>query len=295
MILKGRLGLETSRIPHVNRHGMLWLSRGNLHVKDGTLEFISSGSPCLKPGRYAIPFQNISMIILAPGTTVTHDCLRLLASNGSGLIAVAEGGVRMYTAPPNGPGDSRLARRQAYLWADKENRIDIAKKMYKIRMGNEELPVKDLNSLRGIEGSRMKESYKLIAEKYEIVWKGRRYNRKQPEKNDPPNQAINHVATAMEGAAMIAVAVTGTLPPLGFIHEDASIAFCLDIADLFRTSDTIPIAFKAVKKSADGCNTSFENTVRKTAIEHFKRRKIIPSMIDHIKALIDSDDSNSNS
>lgn len=295
MVLKGRLGLETSRIPHVNRHGMLWLSRGNLHVKDGTLQFISAGSQSLKAGRYSIPFQNISMIILAPGTTVTHDCLRLLARNGTGLIAVAEGGARMYSAPPLGPGDSRLARKQAHLWADKETRINIAKKMYRIRMGDEKLSVSDINSLRGIEGSRMKESYKIIAEKYGILWKGRRYNRKQPEKNDPPNQAINHVATAMEGAAMIAVAVTGTLPPLGFIHEDASIAFCLDIADLFRTSDTIPIAFKAVKKVQENCKISFENTVRRTAIEHFKERKIIPSMIDRIKALIDSNDDNSDS
>jgi CRISPR-associated protein Cas1 len=294
MVLKGRLGLETSRIPHANRHGMLWLSRGNLYVKNGTLQFISAGSTDLKPGEYAIPFQNISMIILAPGTTVTHDCLRLLARHGTGLIAVAEGGARMYSAPPYGPGDSKLARRQAYLWANMESRIKIAKKMYKIRMGNEELPVQDINALRGIEGSRMKESYKIIAEKYGIAWKGRRYNRKQPEQNDPPNQAINHIATAMEGAAMIAVAATGTLPQLGFIHEDASISFCLDIADLFRTSDTIPIAFKAVKKMECVCETSFERTVREIAIEHFKKRKIIPSMIDQIKTLLEPDDGNSN-
>jgi CRISPR-associated protein Cas1 len=295
MVIKGRLGLETSRIPHVDRHGMLWLSRGNLNVKDGTLQFISAGSNNLKPGRYAIPFQNISMIILAPGTTITHDCLRLLARHGTGLIAVGEGGVRMYSAPPHGPGDSKLARRQAYLWANKQTRINIAKKMYDIRMGSEGLPVKDINALRGIEGSRMKESYKIIAEKYGIKWKGRRYDRNQPEKNDAPNQAINHVATAMEGAAMIAVAVTGTLPPLGFIHEDASIAFCLDIADLFRTTDTVPIAFKAVKKAGIKPNCLFESKVRKIAVEHFKRRKIIPKMIDQIKILLESDDNNSDS
>ncbi len=199
----------------------------------------------------------------------------------------------MYSAPPHGPGDSKLARKQANLWANKETRINIARKMYDIRMEDGGLPVKDINALRGIEGSRMKESYKIIAEKYDIEWKGRRYDRNQPEKNDPPNQAINHVATAMEGAAMIAVAVTGTIPPLGFIHEDASIAFCLDIADLFRTTDTVPIAFKAVKKAEREC-IAFESIVRKIAVEHFKKRKIIPKMIDQIKLLLESDDSNSN-
>ena len=36
-MLRGRLGLETARIPHADRHGLLWLSRGALTVRDGTL------------------------------------------------------------------------------------------------------------------------------------------------------------------------------------------------------------------------------------------------------------------
>ena len=35
-MLKGRLGLETARIPYADRHGLLWLSRGNPTVEDGT-------------------------------------------------------------------------------------------------------------------------------------------------------------------------------------------------------------------------------------------------------------------
>ena len=43
-MLRGRLGLETARIPHADRHGLLWLSRGALTVRDGTLRF-ESGTP----------------------------------------------------------------------------------------------------------------------------------------------------------------------------------------------------------------------------------------------------------
>ena len=38
-MLKGRLGLETARIPHADRSGLLWLSRGALTARDGTLSF----------------------------------------------------------------------------------------------------------------------------------------------------------------------------------------------------------------------------------------------------------------
>lgn len=46
-MLKGRLGLETARIPQRNRHGLMWLGRGNLLVEDGTLRFIAGGDETL--------------------------------------------------------------------------------------------------------------------------------------------------------------------------------------------------------------------------------------------------------
>ena len=78
-MLKGRLGLETARVPHADRHGCLWLRRGALTVENGTLRFGTAGSEDLAPGDYGIPFQTVSNIFLEPGSTVSHDALRLLA------------------------------------------------------------------------------------------------------------------------------------------------------------------------------------------------------------------------
>lgn len=71
MVLLGRLGLETARIPHVDRHGLVWLERGQLYVEDGTLRFKAAASPSLQAGDYAIPFQIISLVLLGPGGSVT--------------------------------------------------------------------------------------------------------------------------------------------------------------------------------------------------------------------------------
>ena len=88
-MLFGRLGLDTARIPHADRHGLLWLARGRLNARDGTLSFekkdgSSAQNDPLKPGRYSIPFQSISMILLGPGSTVSHDALRLLRAPRNG-------------------------------------------------------------------------------------------------------------------------------------------------------------------------------------------------------------------
>ena len=288
MVLKGRLGLETARIPHADRHGLMWLSRGNLWVESGTLRFRAAKSPVMEAGDYAIPFQMVSVLLLGPGTTVSHDALRLCARHGTALIAVGEDGVRAYTAPPIGPDESATARRQVQLWADEEQRIHTARRLYAWRLG-EVLPHRDLNALRGIEGARMRALYQTIARQYGVRWDRRSYKRDVPDWADLPNQAINHAATAVEAAATIAVISVGALPHLGFIHEDSGISFVLDIADLYRGEVTLPVAFAAVKEHERDRRVELERVVRRMTGREMRRRKLISHMIDRIKELFDGD------
>lgn len=293
-LLPGRLGLAKARIPYADRHGLMGLSRGKLFVEDGTLRFICAKSDELDAGNYAIPYQNVSMILLGPGSTVSHDALRILARHGVLLAAVGEGGVKYYTAPPMGQGHSNVARSHAVLWANEKKRIEVARKMYALRFSMITTH-HNINILRGIEGGRMKNAYKILAERYRIPWKGRRYNRSNPNGADIPNQAINHAATVVECAADIAVAAIGALPPLGFIHEDSSNAFTLDIADLYRTEITIPLAFRCASQALKNTRLSIERLVRQEAAKDFKRFKLIPKMIEHIKDLLHVNDGSGNS
>lgn len=290
MLLR-RLGLQTARIPQADRHGLIWLSRGALTVRDGTLHFLhgpelAENDP-LAPGDHGIPFQTVSMILLGPGSTVSHDALRLLARHGTGLAAVGEDGVRLYTAPPLISNRSEMARRQALAWADRKKKsVDIARKMYEWRF-QEVLPetYRTLDLLRGLEGARAKRVYVDIANRYKITWQGRKYDRSNPDAADLPNQAINHSATAVEAAAAIAVSATATIPQLGFVHEDSSQAFVLDIADLFRDTVTVPAAFKAAAHVTNDQTLNIERTTRKITGNLISSERTIPRMIDQIKEL----------
>lgn len=284
-MLEGRLGLDTARLPHADRHGLIYLDRGKLSVEAGALTFACSGGGTTPAGVYTIPHQSISMVMLGPGGSVTQDVLRLLARHGAALVAVGEDGVRLYSAPPLLPDTSALARRQVTLWADsKKGRMQVARQMYALRLG-EVLPHRDIAVLRGIEGARVKELYRLSAERAGIVWKGRRYDRSNPDAADPPNQAINHAASAVEAAAAIAVTATATIPQLGFIHEDSGQSFVLDIADLWRDRLTIPIAFRAAKAVRSDPGLNIERTTRRMVGAALKREGVISTMIDRIKLL----------
>ena len=283
-MLKGRLGLETARIPHSDRHGLLWLERGELCVIDGCLHFMT-GKESLTPYIDQIPHQAVSMILLGPGSSVTHDALRLLARHGTLMAAVGVDGVRSYTAPPLLPDRSDIARRQAELWGNPRRRIAVARRMYAIRLG-EVLPHRDIDTLRGIEGSRVKTLYKLTADRYRVPWNGRHYDRASPETADEANQAINHAATAVQAAAAIAVQSLAAIPQLGFIHEDSGQSFILDVADLYRDAFTLPIAFAAASKALDGSSESIDRLVRREAASVFRKQQVIASMIDSIKTVL---------
>ena len=290
-MLSGRLGLETARIPHADRYGLLWLSRGALIVRNGTLRFErhspAGGDSPLEEGEYGIPFQSLSMILLGPGSTVSHDALRLMARHGTGLVAVGEDGVRCYTAPPLMPDTSDIARRQMRAWGDPQgSRITVARKMYAIRLG-EVLPHRDISALRGIEGARMRRTYQNLAQKHGVTWRRRLYDRANPLSADIPNQAINHASVAVTAAAVIAVTAVGAIPQLGFIHEHSGDAFALDIADLFRDTILLPAAFGAAADLDRNPNLDIERHTRRTTGRMLRTERVIPKMIDRIKELFE--------
>ena len=285
-MLVGRLGLETARLPHGDRHGLVFLDRGRLAVEDGCLTYDCAGGGMVPAGRYGLPHQSVSLILLGPGSSVSHDALRLLARHGVGLAAIGADGVRFYTAMPLLPDFSHLARAQARFWADeRRGRPLVARRMYALRLG-EVLPHKDIAVLRGIEGARMKETYRIEAERAGVRWSGRRYDRQNPGAADLPNQALNHAASAVEAAAAVAVAATATIPQLGFVHEDSGQSFVLDVADLVRDSVTIPVAFKAAATVARRPAESIERLARRMAGERLRRDGVIALLIERVKTIL---------
>jgi hypothetical protein len=61
------------------------------------LRFVTGGGT-LAAGDYQLPHQGVSIVLLGPGSSVTHDALRILAAHGCALAAIGEGGVRFYCA-----------------------------------------------------------------------------------------------------------------------------------------------------------------------------------------------------
>ncbi len=264
----------------------MWLERGQLTVQNGTLLFTTAGGAGLEGGTYDIPYQMVNVLLLGPGSVVSHDALRLMARHGTGFVAVGSDGVRSYAdSVPKGPDQSKRARLQARLWANADSRSRIARQMFARRF-DEVVEDLSLNQLRGVEAARVKAAYKHAAQRHGLKWQGRRYDRTKPSAADDMNQALNHAAVALLAASKTAVAIAGAVPQLGFIHEDSGWAFSLDIADLHREEIALEGAFRAVvlHRRRGG---ELERVARRTTGRLIRETKLIPRMLDDIKELID--------
>jgi len=67
---------------------------------------------------------------------------------------------------------------------------------------------------------------------------------------DPINRALSAANALLNGICHAAIVSGGYSPALGFIHTGKQLSFVYDIADLYKTEVTIPMAFKIVGQSS---------------------------------------------
>lgn len=280
-MLKGRLGIDEARIPQKSRNGLLYVEMARLSIDNGSLVLLYEE----KGEAVEVPYQTLNAVLLGPGTSITHDAIRHLSAHGTAIVAVGTDGTRLYTAPPIFDRDSEHGRAQATYWSTQQGRMTVALRMYEMRFG-ERPRVSTVEALRGMEAARIKAAYALLAQQIGIPWQGRRYDRSKPDGTDVPNMAINHAVTAVEAAVSIAVHATGTIPQLGFIHEDSAKAWILDVCDLYRTRVTVPVAFRCAKDHGKRPDTSLDRKVRQACSAHFKTHGFIDTVIDDIRTLL---------
>ena len=98
---------------------------------------------------------------------------------------------------------------QAKLALDDGLRLKVVRKMYAMRFGEEPPARRSVEQLRGIEGARVRETYKLIAKKYGVEWKARNYDTSEWDKGDLPNRCLSSATACLYGVTEAAVLAAG--------------------------------------------------------------------------------------
>lgn len=262
--------LPLKPIPIKDRNSMIFIGMGQIDVKDGAFVVIDKNGE-----RMHIPVGSVVCIMLEPGTRVSHAAVKLAATTGTLLIWVGEAGVRLYSVgQPGGARSDRLLY-QAKLALDENLRLKVVRKMFEMRFGEPAPERRSVEQLRGIEGSRVRKTYQVLAKQYNVEWHGRRYDPKDWKKGDIINQCISTATSCLYGVTEAAILAAGYAPAIGFIHTGKPLSFVYDIADILKFDSVVPLAFKIAK------NNSFapDKDVRLACREQFRQGKVLKKLI----------------
>jgi CRISPR-associated protein Cas1 len=226
--------------------------------------------------------------MLGPGVDVSHRAMELIGDMGVTVLWVGEHGVRFYACGRALTNHSTLLLKQAELVNNQKMHIQVARKMYQMRFKDEDVTKLTMQQLRGREGSRIRKIYREQSEKWNLSWNNRNYKVNDYDASDPVNQALSAGNVCLYGLAHAAICALGCSPGLGFVHVGHELSFTYDIADLYKTETTIPIAFEIASKNPDDIGSATRLRLR----DEIKDRNILDRMIHDIKYLLSGDEWN---
>jgi len=229
-------------------------------------------------GTVPVPCASLTLLMVGPGTTVTHAAIRALADNGCMVMWTGEEGVRFYAL---GMGETRSAGnllKQARLCSDPELRLQVVRRMYQMRFQETLEDSLTLQQIRGKEGIRVREAYARASRESGVEWAGRSYRSTSWGSADPINRALSCANSCLYGICHAAIVSAGYSSALGFIHTGKMLSFVYDVADLYKVEMTVPLAFQVVVAGTK----DLEMRVRRECRDLFHARKLLQRIMPDI-------------
>lgn len=257
-----------------DRWSYLYLEMGRLDVGSDGLGFHQADYVV------PVPIDQLSVVMLGPGSTVTHAAIKSLSQNNCLLAWTGQDGIRLYAASIGGTYSARRTIRQAALVSNEVKRLEVAWRMYRFRFNEIIPPVVSLESIRGMEGLRVRKAYAQASEKYGITWNGRRYDQNDWNKGDPVNRALSAANACLYGVCHAGILSAGYSPALGFVHTGKMLSFVYDIADLYKTELTIPVAFRIVSENRPDLERAVRMECRKAFYEFKLMERLLPDIAE---------------
>ena len=283
---KGALRPELQELPKISdRWTFLYLEHCTVSRESNALRAEDQN------GYVLIPSHSFLVLMLGPGTRVSHRAMELIADSGVTVIWVGEAATKFYAGGRPLSANSALLQKQAKLVSNQRLHIQVVRKMYSMRFPGEDVEGLTLQQLRGKEGSRVRSLYKKLSEEWHVPWNGRNYKPDDFDNSDDVNKALSVANTCLYGLVHSVVAALGLAPGLGFIHVGLDKSFIYDIADLYKAEYTIPLAFELAGTGTK--NIAWET--RKRVRDEFYESHLIERIVKDLQWLLTDTDEDADS
>ena len=253
-----------------DRHPFIYLEHGRIAIDDSSIKWIDSEGNVIR-----LPIATIAALLLGPGTSITHEAVKVLAAANCAACWVGEDSFLFYAVGHSPTSNTRNFRRQLKAAADPKKSLEVARRMYARRFPAAELAGKSLKEMMGMEGWRVKRLYEEKANHYGVGWKGRDYVPGKMELSDITNQILTAGNAALYAVITSYAYSLGFSPHIGFIHSGSPLPFVYDIADLYKEELCIDLAFKLTYELAGEYN-------RYRVLTEFRQRIVEMRLLERI-------------
>ncbi|HHT02548.1 MAG TPA: type I-E CRISPR-associated endonuclease Cas1 [Firmicutes bacterium] len=233
-------------------------------------------------GTVHVPAAALSVILLGPGTNISHRAMELIGDVGASTLWVGERGVRYYAHGRPLTHSSRLLTAQAALVSNKRSRLAVSRRMYGMRFPDDDVSKLTMQQLRGREGARIRAVYRRASKVTGVPWNGREYDPDDFAASDHVNMALSAAHACLYGVAHSVITALGCAPGLGFIHTGHERSFVYDVADLYKSQISIPIAFEVASKEPEDIGAVTRRAVRDAIADG----RILERMVKDIRELL---------
>jgi len=236
-----RLFIKVKRqsLPQVcDKYPFIYLERGRLEIDDSSVKWIDSEGDLVR-----IPVATINCLLLGPGTSITHEAIKVMAASNCCVCWVGEDSLLFYAVGQSPTANSRNIRIQMELATKEKTRLEVARRMFLKRFPEDDVTSRSLKELMGMEGKRVRSLYDTYAQKYKVGWIGRSYVPGKFEFSDFTNRILTSANAALYGILTSAIYSMGFSPHIGFVHSGSPLPFVYDMADLYKEELCIDLAF----------------------------------------------------
>lgn len=278
--IAGAKKTELTELPRVSdRVTFLYIEHAKISRVDSAIAVVDSR------GTAKIPAAMVGVLLLGPGTDISHRAVELIGDTGTGMVWVGERGVRQYAHGRALNHSTRFLEKQALLVSRRETRLRVARHMYQMRFPGEDISKLTMQQLRGREGARVRRVYRKEAKNHGVEWTGREYKVEDFSDGTVVNQALSAAHVALYGLVHSIIVALGMSPGLGFVHTGHDLSFVYDVADLYKAELTIPIAFEIAEKYGE--EDDIGRITRKRVRDAFVDGKIMQRIVHDLQKLIE--------
>ncbi|AUR91489.1 CRISPR associated protein Cas1 [Vibrio phage 1.161.O._10N.261.48.C5] len=283
-----------------SKQEMVVVTRSKVMVKDGCVVYINC-----EGNVFNVPQCNTIFVLLAEGTSITNDAVRLLSENNVTLLWVSAGATQPYaiTSPTSNYRPTKYMQSLCSFWFDEVKRLCAAKWLMQARVDYVEVVSETLKGaidvddrkiqklfnttrqaivkcnsvqeLLGVEGNFVKKLYQAYANEYAISF----------TRDTKDSKGVNGLLTKGNyyayGTAASSIYTLGLDNSFPFIHgKTRKGGLVFDVADIVKTAVILPLAFKAYDQNLSS------REYKQLCVETFAKYKVHRYNVDTLKNLL---------